>query len=110
MAGAARLGDTISGIAGEHSGHITPHSSVAISGNINGKCSNNVFINGKPAATVGSTTIEYDACCGSSNGKVATGSSKVFINGKPAARIGDKLSPHTGTANIIEGSSNVFIS
>ena len=109
MAGAARLGDTISGIAGEHSGHITPHSSVAISGNINGKCSDNVFINGKPAAFVGSTTIEYDACCGSSNGKVATGSSKVFINGKPAARIGDKLLPHTGTANITGGSDNVFI-
>lgn len=110
MAGAARLGDAILGTAGEHSGHIVPHSPVVISGSISGNCSGNVFINGKPAATVGSITTENDECCGSSNGVVAVGSDKVFINGKPAARIGDALAPHTGTASIVSGSDNVIIS
>ena len=109
MAGAARLGDAILGTAGEHSGHTVPHSPVTISGSISGNCSDNVFINGKPAATVGSITTENDACCGSSNGTIAVGSNKVFINGKPAARIGDALAPHTGTASITGGSSNVII-
>ena len=109
MAGAARLGDAILGVAGEHSGHDDPHSSVTISGSISGNCSGNVFINGKPAATVGSITTENDACCGASSGAVATGSSKVFINGKPAARNGDVLAPHAGSASIVDGSSNVII-
>lgn len=39
--------------------------------------SSNVFINGRPAATVGSQTE-----CG---GTIVTGSSSVFINGKPVA-------------------------
>jgi uncharacterized Zn-binding protein involved in type VI secretion len=109
MAGAARLGDAIQGTAGEHSGHLVPHSPVVISGSISGNCSNNVYINDKQAATIGSITTETDSCCGGSTGTIAVGSNKVFINGKAAARIGDALSPHTGTAKIIEGSNNVII-
>lgn len=111
MAQAARLGDNISGrTSGEHSGHsLSPCSPSAITGNINGGCSGNVFINGKAAATVGSTTVEYDSCCGSASGTVAIGSSSVFINGKPAARNGDALNAHNGTASISSGSSDVMI-
>lgn len=110
MAGAARLGDAILGMAGEHSGHFEPPcSSVTISGSISGNCSNNVYINGKPAATVGSTTAERDSCCGGSSGRISTGSNKVFINGKSAARTGDALSPHAGIASITGGSDNVII-
>jgi uncharacterized Zn-binding protein involved in type VI secretion len=40
-----------------------------------------VFINGRPAVTVGDGTS-----CG---GVAASGAPSVFINGKPAARVGD---------------------
>jgi uncharacterized Zn-binding protein involved in type VI secretion len=43
--------------------------------------SSNVFINGKPAATMGGKTG-----CG---GVTVGGGGGVFINGKPAARAGD---------------------
>ena len=110
MAQAARLGDAISGTtSGEHSGHLTPCSPSAISGSISGGCSGNVFINGKPAATVGSTTTEQDSCCGTASGSVASGSGSVFINGKPAARNGDALNAHNGTALVSSGSGNVMI-
>lgn len=110
MPGASRLNDTIQGMtSGEHSGHLVPHPPLPITGYINGNCSSDVMINGIPAATVGSTTFEQDACCGTNSGVVAQGSSTVFINGKPAARIGDKIDPHNGTANITGGSSNVII-
>lgn len=109
MAGAARFGDAIHGVAGEHGDHLIPHDSVVISGSISGNCSSNVYINGRPAATVGSTTTEADGCCGGGMGRVLTGSSKVFINGRPAARNGDMLAPHAGSASISSGSSNVDI-
>lgn len=110
MPGASRLEDSIAGMtAGEHSDHPKEHTPLPITGRISGNCSPNVFINGKPAAYVGSVTTEYDDCCGSSNGSVASGSSSVFINGKPAARIGDPLNAHNGSAKITGGSGNVFI-
>lgn len=110
MAQAARLGDAVTGTtAGEHSGHVPPHSPEQFSGEISGGCSGNVFINGIPAAVAGSVTTERDGCCGSSNGKVAVGSSLVFINGKPAVRMGDALAPHSGSGNIISGSGDVLI-
>lgn len=81
MPSAARLGDSIAGTtAGEHSGHATPHSPLPITGSISGNCSGDVFINGQPAAYVGSVTTENDACCGSSQGSVGAGSGTVFIN------------------------------
>lgn len=114
MSGASRFGDLISGMTnGEHGGHYDAegkpiHSASFISGTISGNCSPNVFINGKPVATIGSTTDEYDVCT-NGNGVVSSGSSKVFINGKGCARIGDTVLPHNGTASITGGSSNVII-
>lgn len=110
MPQAARQGDKIQGTtAGEHSGHIDAHSPLPISGEISGGCSPNVFINGQPAAIVGSITTERDGCCGSSTGNVAVGSSSVFINGRPAARLGDALNPHNGSGSISSGSDDVLI-
>ena len=74
-----------------------------------GGCSSDVFINGIPAAVVGSTTTERDSCCGSSQGSVAAGSGSVFINRKSAARLGDALNAHSGSGAISAGSGNVFI-
>jgi len=60
--------------------------------------SQNVLIEGKPAATVGSIAINTPPHIPpggtfqkppSNQGRIITGSSTVFINGKPAARSGD---------------------
>ena len=90
MAQAARLGDAVIGTtAGEHSGHVPPHSPETFSGEISSGCSGDVFINGIPAAVAGSTTTERDGCCGSSQGSVAVGSGSVFITGsqRPAGAV-----------------------
>ena len=108
MAQAARFGDAVTGTtAGEHSGHVPPHSPETFTGEISGGCSSDVFINAIPAAVAGSVTTERDGCCGSSQGKVAVGSGSVFINGKPAARRGDAL--HSGSGQISAGSGDVNI-
>lgn len=110
MPAAARLSDSVAGTtAGEHTGHIPPHSPLPFGGQISGGCSGDVFINGLPAATVGSITTETDACCGASPGMVAVGSSSVFINGKPAARLGDALAAHNGSGAVSSGSGDVLI-
>lgn len=110
MPSAARLNDAVTGTtAGEHSGHVPPHPPETFTGEISGGCSGDVFINGIPAAVVGSTTTERDSCCGSSPGSVAAGSGSVFINGKPAARVGDALAAHNGTGEIAAGSGDVSI-
>lgn len=110
MPAAARLNDSVSGTtSGEHSGHIVPHEPETFTGEITSACSRNVFINGRPAATVGSGTTERDSCCGSSQGSIAVGSASVFINGKPAARLGDALNAHSGEGTVTSGSDNVFI-
>ena len=110
MPNAARLTDAVDGTtAGEHSGHVPPHSPEPFTGEISGAYSGNVRINGLAAATVGSTTTERDGCCGSSQGAVAAGSGTVRINGKAAARTGDALAPHSGTGNITGGSATVRI-
>ena len=110
MPSAARLNDSVTGTtAGEHTGHVPPHSPETFTGEISSGCSGDVFINGRPAATVGSTTTERDSCCGSSQGAVAAGSGTVFVNGKPAARQGDALAAHSGAGAVSSGSSNVII-
>ena len=110
MPAAARLGDAVYGItAGEHSGHTTPHPPMVFTGNISSNCSGNVFINGRPAAHIGSVTTENDGCCGTSHGIVAVGSGSVFINGIPASREGDALQPHSGNGIVNSGSGNVII-
>lgn len=110
MPQAARLTDAVAGTtAGEHTGHIPPHTPEPFTGEISGACSGTVRINGLAAAVAGSTTTERDGCCGSSTGAVATGSGTVKIGGQPAARMGDTLAAHSGTGAITGGSSNVQI-
>lgn len=109
MPSVSRLNDSIRGVtSGEHSGHISPHPPLIITGNISGGCSSNVFVNNSPASCVGSTTREFDSCCGSNSGSVASGSSTVFVNKIPISRVGDTVNPHNGSASISGGSSNVF--
>lgn len=136
MAGAARVGDTITGMTtgthhyhyedncweepvwnedGTHSGYTTVcgdpilvyDPAVPITGTIT-TGSSNVYIDGRKAAFVGSTTSESDAY-DSGTGVVSGGSTKVYINGNRAARNGDTVTPHSGTASINSGSSQVFI-
>lgn len=110
MPAVARLDDPIEGMtAGEHSGHTMPsHSPCEITGKIDGNCSPNVFVNGKPVAFVSSTTEEFDCCCAGGSGVVSSGSSTVFVNGNAVARVDDDITPHNGTAKITGGSDNVF--
>ena len=83
MPNAARLTDAVDGTtAGEHSGHVPPHSPEPFTGEISGACSGNVRINGLEAATVGSTTTERDGCCGSSQGAVAAAAGRCGSTGK----------------------------
>ena len=110
MAGAARQGDSVLGITvGEHAGHAHPHSPMQFTGTVSGGCSSNVYVNGRPAAMVGSSTIERDGCCGAGTGNIVGGSSSVFINGSPAARDGDALRAHSGKGIVNSGSDNVII-
>jgi uncharacterized Zn-binding protein involved in type VI secretion len=72
--------------------------------------SNNVFINGKPAARVMDLGVAVP-CCSSNTYAIVKGSSTVFINDQPAARIGD-MTLHCGIYPgqlITNGSPNVFI-
>ncbi|MHC1754030.1 MAG: PAAR domain-containing protein [Methanosarcina sp.] len=92
-------------------------------GNIDNMLSSNVFIMGKPAATVGSTATNSNppdtqpAVTGQGRvitvfnniATITTGSSTVYINGKKAARNGDKAKtwdystpPSPGTPKEIE--------
>ena len=106
MPQAARITDAVAGTtAGEHTGHVPPHSPEISPLN----CSGAVRINGLAAATVGSITTERDGCCGSSEGTVGAGSGTVRINGKAAARMGDALAAHSGSGTVTGGSSNVRI-
>ena len=74
MPQAARITDAVAGTtAGEHTGHVPPHSPDPFSGEISGACSGTVRINGLSAATVGSITTERDGCCGSSQGAGGAG-------------------------------------
>lgn len=110
MPEAARLTDAVAGTtAGEHTGHVPPHTPEAFSGEITGACVASVRINGLPAAVAGSTTTERDGCCGSSAGAVAVGSGTVRIGGRPAARKGDALAAHSGNGSVTGGSRNVRI-
>lgn len=101
MAGAAALGDSVSGA------HLDEDDiAIYYNGYISGGCSTKVFIEGKPAAFVGSYTSESDTEC-SGSGAVGSGSSKVFIEGKPAARVGDFVYGHKGSGTIVSGSGKV---
>lgn len=101
MPGAAALGDSVRGTHDSYdSGTVT------FTGEISGGCSSKVFIEGKPAAYVSSTTSETDSEC-SGSGQIISGSGKVFIEGHPAARLGDAVTGHKGTGTITSGSGKV---
>ena len=72
--------------------------------------SQDVFINGIPAARVGdSSTVHLKPGgkhCVPHTSTISSGSATVFINGKPAARQGDPLNECT---TIAAGSPTVFI-
>ena len=102
MAGAAALGDSVSGA------HLSEEDgTIYYSGYISGGCSTKVFIEGKAAAFVGSYTTESDSEC-SGYGAVSSGSSKVFIEGHSAARAGDSVYGHKGSGTIVSGSGKVI--
>ena len=77
MPQAARITDAVAGTtAGEHTGHVPPHSPEPFSGEISGACSGTVRINGKPAARMGDTLAAH-----SGSGTVTGGSPDVRIGG-----------------------------
>jgi uncharacterized Zn-binding protein involved in type VI secretion len=91
-------------------------------GTITGGCSTDVYIDGQPAAVVGSTATNKPAHIpqgGSfqtpptNSGTVAMGSTSVFINNKAAARIGDTVNtcndPSPAPTSKIVGAGTVQI-
>jgi len=82
------------------SGPVSPvPSPCPFSGPITGGVSSDVFINGLPAATIGSTAVNTPVHVPvggifvnppTNQGRVASGSATVLINGKAAARAGDQ--------------------
>lgn len=69
--------------------------------------SDNVFVNGKPAARVGDSSTSHQlpgSPCPSHVSTIAVGSSSVFVNNRPLARVGDTLS---GCTSIAQGSADV---
>lgn len=101
---AAKLGDRVIAtdthiiLMPSPTGPVPTPTPLPFNGVINGNLSPNVFVMGRPAATVGSTAqnIPPHIPPGGSFSKppsnmatIITGSSTVFINGKPAARSGD---------------------
>lgn len=110
MSAVSRLNDSIRGMtSGEHSSHDDPPCTPStLTGFISGNCSDFVFINNVPVATVGSITTEYDSCCGQDNGVIVSGSTLVSVSNKALARVGSVVSPHNGSATVTSGSDFVF--
>jgi uncharacterized Zn-binding protein involved in type VI secretion len=122
---AAKLGDKITGV--DTHIIITPSGSpVAVplpfNGTINGGLSPDVKVNGKPAATAGSTAMNVPVHIPpggsfqkppSNIGTIQTGSPTVRINGKMAARAGDTATtcndPVDLPAGTVVATSNVMI-
>ena len=70
--------------------------------------SGDVFVDGMPAATVGSTSTSHlvpSRVCFANSSSIASGSGSVFVNGKPIARVGDPLG---GCTSVSQGSGTVF--
>ena len=101
---AAKLGDRVVAtdihivLVPSPGGPVPTPTPLPFNGIINGGLSTNVLIEGKPAATVGSTAVNTPPHIPpngtfskppSNMATIITGSSTVFINGKPAARNGD---------------------
>lgn len=70
--------------------------------------SGDVFVDGMPAATVGSASTSHlvpSRVCFGHSATISAGSGSVFVNGKPIARVGDPLS---GCTSVSQGSGTVF--
>ena len=68
----------------------------------------NVFVNGKPMASVGDTSTPHlrpGTPCPAHVAAINQGSGTVFVNGRPVARIGDSLA---GCTVVATGSTDVF--
>jgi uncharacterized Zn-binding protein involved in type VI secretion len=103
---AAKLGDKVVGndihivMMPSPAGPIPTPTPMPFSGTILDGCSTDVFIEGKPAAVVGSTAVNLPPHipaggpfqkAPANKGTIVAGSATVLINGKPAARAGDKV-------------------
>jgi uncharacterized Zn-binding protein involved in type VI secretion len=80
-------------------GNVTRPEVLPFSGHLTGNLSNDVLIEGRPAATVGSTATNLPGHTptsgviyppASNQGTVSSGSTTVVINGRAAARAGDR--------------------
>lgn len=117
MPAIARKTDPILGTtAGEHTGHVaSPHTPIPndLSGTITSNCEETVIVNGLALAVVTSKTTETDSCCAGVNngGTIDQGSPNVFAgkDKKAVARVNDHITPHSGSANVLKGSHNVFV-
>jgi len=108
MAAAAKQNDKVVGtdthivMVATPGGPVPTSTQLPFSGTISGNCSTDVYVNGQPAAIVGSTadnkpphlpvpsngTFQTPP---TNKGTVVKGSGTVLVNGKPAARTGDKV-------------------
>jgi uncharacterized Zn-binding protein involved in type VI secretion len=80
--------------------HCSPYSIASGSGD--------VFVDGMPAATVGSASTSHlvpSRVCFGHSSSISGGSGTVFVNGKPIARVGDPLA---GCTSVSQGSGTVF--
>jgi uncharacterized Zn-binding protein involved in type VI secretion len=68
--------------------------------------SNNVFINGLPAARQDDKGL-HAPCCDGNTFTLSAGSGTVKVNGKPIARAGDATKHCGGSGSIKSGSNNV---
>ena len=70
--------------------------------------SGDVFVDGMPAATVGSASTSHlvpSRVCFGHSSSISGGSGTVFVTGKPIARVGDPLA---GCTSVSQGSGTVF--
>lgn len=122
---AAKLGDTI--VATDTHIYMIPAAAGApvptplpspFNGLINGGCSTDVMIEGKPAAVVGSTAANTPPHLPqggpfqvppSNQGTIIAGSATVMINGKPAARAGDTANTCNDPAGVAPVGSVVAV-
>lgn len=72
--------------------------------------SNDVFVNGRPAARVGDQSTSHllpGSPCPSHVSTIAVGSGSVFVNNRPLARVGDGLAACTsiaaGSGDVVAG-------
>jgi uncharacterized Zn-binding protein involved in type VI secretion len=102
----AKMGDLVTGtdthivLVPSPGGPVPTPTPLPFTGTITGGCSADVMIDGKPAATLGSTAMNnppHIAPNGpfqippTNQGTVMMGSATVLINNKPAARVGDSV-------------------